>query len=219
MPNGEKHEGNRDSGKGSRTTAEPDPIGGDAAKAGARERVLGKTMDKGPAKENAEEAAPKEDCQELKEKFLRLAAEFDNYKKRAAQEAAQTKELGMAELVRPLLTVIDEFELTLIAASESNDKGLGKGVEMVYANLIDIMRKSGLKEIEAKEKFDPYVHEIVMAKESESKEGTIIGVVKKGYMFKDKLIRPSSVIVSSGPAAKASISKGETDPDGNENDV
>jgi molecular chaperone GrpE len=177
----------------------------ESKKAGAE---AGKQAENGSAK--AEKAEPEESCQELKERLLRLAAEFDNYKKRVAQETAQAKEMGMAELAKALLTIIDEFELMLIAATESSDKGLCKGVELVYANLMETLKKAGLKEINAKDRFDPYMHEIVMAKESNSKEGMIIETVKKGYMFKDKVLRPSSVIVSKGRAERQ---------DSNEDDI
>lgn len=135
------------------------------------------------------------DYDELKDRFLRLAAEFDNYKKRVANEIADSKELGKAELIKHLLKIMDEFDLTLIAAGKSNDKALLKGIELLYANFIDVLKKSGLKEIETKGKFDPYKHEIAMVRDGE-KDDIIIEVIKKGYTLNDRLLRAASVIVS-----------------------
>ncbi|MEM0149431.1 MAG: nucleotide exchange factor GrpE [Candidatus Micrarchaeaceae archaeon] len=132
---------------------------------------------------------------ELKERFLRLAAEFDNYKKRTANEASIAKRMGTAELMKPLLNIVDEFELTLMAVGKSKDDGLAKGIEMLYSNFVDVLKSFGLKEVETKG-FDPYKHEIILAREDDSKPGTILEIVKKGYMLDDKLLRPASVIVA-----------------------
>lgn len=133
---------------------------------------------------------------ELKEQMLRLAAEFDNYKKRVKKDIDNAENLGKAALIKDMLPVIDEFELAILAINDSKDKHVAKGIEMLYSNLMDTLKKEGLSEIEADGVFDPYRHEIMMAKESDEKEGTILEVVKKGYMFGDRLIRPASVIVS-----------------------
>lgn len=133
---------------------------------------------------------------ELKERFLRLAAEFDNYKKRTAADISNAKELGIAEFIRSILYVIDEFDIALNSASKSSDKNLIKGIELLYINFIDALKSNGLKEINTDGKFDPYKHEIIMTKKSKEKDGHIIEVIKKGYMFNDKLLRVASVIVS-----------------------
>ncbi len=135
---------------------------------------------------------------ELSDKFLRLAAEFDNYKKRSAIEMENSKDLGRFEVMKSLLTILDEFEITVIAASKSNDKNMAKGVEMLYLNFRDTLKKLGLSEINTKGIYDPYMHEIVIMQKDGSKEGTILDVIKKGYMFNNKLLRVASVIVSSG---------------------
>lgn len=147
--------------------------------------------------DSAKEAA------ELKDRLLRLAAEFDNYKKRSAKDFARAKEAGRTELIKSLLPVLDEFELAVAAVSGSNgDKGGIKGVGLVYSNFFDALSGAGLREIEAEGKYDPYRHEIMMVKESAENEGTILEVVRKGYMFSDIVLRPASVIVSKGNAKK-----------------
>jgi molecular chaperone GrpE len=137
-----------------------------------------------------------QDYKDLKESMLRLAAEFDNYKKRTKADSELAKNLGKAELMRSLLPIMDEFELALIAVNKTDDKNIAKGVEMLYSNFIDTLKKDGLAEIPCKGVFDPYMHEIVMTKESKEKGGTILEVVKKGYTFDRTLLRPASVIVA-----------------------
>ena len=148
-------------------------------------------------------ADPAKEVAELKDRLLRLAAEFDNYKKRSAKDFERAKEAGRTELIKSLLPVLDEFELAVAALSGSNgDKGGAKGVGLVYSNFFDALSDAGLKEIEAKGKYDPYKHEIMMVKESAENEGIILDVVRKGYMFSDIVLRPSSVIVSKGNVSK-----------------
>ncbi|MGC8670049.1 MAG: nucleotide exchange factor GrpE [Candidatus Micrarchaeia archaeon] len=146
--------------------------------------------------------------EDFKEKFLRLAAEFDNYKKRIKIDMDSAKKIGKAELAKSLLPVLDEFELALIALNNSRTKkdsdaeenaqdySIVKGIEIVYSNLIDTLKRNGIKEVDTSGKFDPYKHEIIMVKESEKEDGVILEVIKKGYVIDDVLIRPASVIIS-----------------------
>jgi molecular chaperone GrpE len=134
---------------------------------------------------------------ELKDRMLRLAAEFDNYKKRTRADIEKAKDIGKAELIRNVLPVLDEFELALMAHGNSEGKDLSKGIEMVYSNLIDSLKRAGLSEIEAKGAFDPYKHEIILSRpDGKRKPGTIIEVVKKGYSLNGIMIRPASVIIA-----------------------
>ncbi|MDE1856998.1 MAG: nucleotide exchange factor GrpE [Candidatus Micrarchaeota archaeon] len=137
---------------------------------------------------------------EMKDKMLRIAAEFDNYKKRTKADMERAEALGKAELVRSLLPIIDEFEIAVISMSGTQDKNLLKGVEMLYSNFIGTLKKDGLTEVNVDGTFDPYRHEIVMMREDGAERGTILEVVKKGYMLEDMMIRPASVIVSDGKA-------------------
>ena len=131
---------------------------------------------------------------ELKDRLLRLAAEFDNYKKRAAKENENAKLLGKAELMRKLLPTLDEFELALSVSSKENKEI--KGFEMIFSNLLDALKSEGLEVIEANGRYDPYKHEIILAKESDKEEGSILEVVRKGYMLNGILLRPATVIVA-----------------------
>jgi molecular chaperone GrpE len=132
---------------------------------------------------------------QLREQTLRLAAEFDNYKKRVKKEIDNAENMGKASLINDMLPVIDEFELAIMAMGNSKEH-VAKGIEMLYSNFMDVLKKEGLKEVEADGIFDPYKHEIIMVRESDKKDGTILEVVKKGYMFETRLIRPTSVIIS-----------------------
>ncbi len=144
----------------------------------------------GQEKDGSEEAAGRE-------RLLRLAAEFDNYKKRTVKELENAKSIGKAELASKILHVIDEFGLALESIDTTTENG--KGVAMVFSNLLSIMKKEGLREIDSSSVFDPYKHEIVMTRESDEGEGTILETVRKGYTINGIMLRPASVIVSKGP--------------------
>lgn len=137
-----------------------------------------------------------EGCADIKEKLLRLAAEFENYKRRSRNEIDSSRNSGKAELLKGLLPVIDEFELALISSSQSLDKNLAKGIEMIYANFTESLNSFGLSVIDAKGVYDPYLHETVLVKESGEKEGTILEVIRKGYKFNDIMLRPAAVIIA-----------------------
>ena len=145
--------------------------------------------------EKANEATPNGDA-EMKEKMLRLAAEFDNYKKRTRKEVDEAGIVGKAALMKEILPVIDEFQLAILAMDKNGDKDMRRGVEMLYSNFMDTLKRNGLSEINCDGRFDPFKHEILMVKESKEKEGTILEVVKKGYEVNGRMLRPASVIVA-----------------------
>ena len=96
--------------------------------------------------EMREENTPKE-SEDMKEKMLRLAAEFDNYKKRTRKEVEEAGIIGKANLVKEILPVIDGFQLAIVAMEKSEDKEMVKGVEMLYSNLMETLKRSGLAEV------------------------------------------------------------------------
>lgn len=130
------------------------------------------------------------------DKFRRLMAEFDNYKRRSREEIDKSSDRGKIEILKRILPIVDEFELALVAANESTDKDLSKGVKMIYSNLMGTLNSLGLKEIDSERKYDPNIDEIIMTKDSEKEDDTILEVIKKGYRFNDYIVRPSAVIVS-----------------------
>lgn len=160
-----------------------------------------------PSDEKGEAPAePADQNAQLRDRLLRLAAEFDNYKKRVAKDLDSSKELGRSEVVAKLLPTIDEFELAM-RAFEKDDEHM-KGMALIFSNLMSTLKGFGLREIDVTGKFDPYKHEIVLVRESEKDDGEIIEVVRKGYTMNNVMLRPASVIVSKPESGKEKT-KGE----------
>lgn len=140
-----------------------------------------------------------EEFNKLNDSFLRLQADFSNYKRRVEKDKQSIYQFANEKLVLELLDVIDNFERAFASANEDEEKeGFYEGVVMVYKQLLEILEKNGLEEIEAKdEKFDPNLHHAVMQEESDDvDEEIIIDVFQKGYKLKNKVIRPSMVKVA-----------------------
>lgn len=137
--------------------------------------------------------------EELNQRYVRLVADFDNYRRRTAQEKSELSEYSISKLITNLLPVLDNFERAL-AAAEVNEqiKGYLKGMEMVYTQLFTTLEKEGMAVIPAKgEIFDPKKHEAIMTVEDpDSPDDTIVEELQKGYTFKDKVIRPTMCKVS-----------------------
>jgi molecular chaperone GrpE len=135
--------------------------------------------------------------QELNDKYLRLAAEFDNYKKRQVREYSRLVESAESSLMLDILEVVDDFSRAL--KHEPDDQANFKqGIEMIANKFAELLKRRGLKEIEAVGKpFDPGYHEAIMQIESaDVDEGVIIEEIQKGYLFNDKVLRPSRVVVA-----------------------
>jgi molecular chaperone GrpE len=146
-------------------------------------------------------AKSEEQAKELEDRLLRLAAEYDNYRKRTAREFEAICQSANENLISKLLDTMDNFERALDAAKNSNDyDSFRKGVELIYAHLKELLEKEGLREIDAVCKpFDPNFHEAVTQCESdEHDEGIVADQMCKGYMLNEKLLRPSKVVVSKG---------------------
>jgi len=144
------------------------------------------------------EGARKE-AQEHYDKFLRLYAEFENYKKRVAREKAELVRYGNEELLRELLPVVDNLERALEHARQKGDpEAILEGIELVLAQFHQVLGRFGVSPIEAVgEQFDPERHEAVMEMESEeAPPGEVISEVQKGYMLNDRLLRPAKVVVA-----------------------
>lgn len=141
------------------------------------------------------------------DQLLRARAEFDNYRKRVTQEKQYAQLDANERLFHKLLGVLDTFELALTSAAKAeNTQAVIDGVRMVQTQLQTALNESGLEEIDALGKpFDPNFHEAIQQVESaEHEEGTVVQQIRKGYKFKDRLLRPASVIVSTKPELPAS---------------
>jgi molecular chaperone GrpE len=143
-------------------------------------------------------AALQAERDELFDRLQRLAAEFDNFRKRHARDAATTIERANERLVKDLLPVLDDLGRALEAAAEHEEAKLEDGVRLVHRSLADLLAREGLAEIETDGRFDPHVHEALLSQPSDADEGDVIEVVQKGYKLGDKVLRPARVVVSAG---------------------
>jgi molecular chaperone GrpE len=136
--------------------------------------------------------------QELNDKYLRLAAEFDNYKKRQSREFSRLIETAESDLILNLLTVVDDLSRALNHEPDQQEN-FKQGIELIAAKLDELLKRRGLKEIEALGKqFDPNYHEAVLQVESDDvDDGTIVEEVQKGYLLNDRVLRPARVVVAS----------------------
>jgi molecular chaperone GrpE len=141
------------------------------------------------------------DLDRFRDLALRSQADFENYKKRSAREKDEAIKYANSSLLERLVAIIDNFELGLEAAKgESEQSPIYSGMTLVLKQLHDFLAENGLQPIEAEgKKFDPNLHEAIAHQPSEFPEGTVIRQTRRGYRFKDRLLRPSQVVVSSGP--------------------
>jgi molecular chaperone GrpE len=140
----------------------------------------------------AEESAPAPD-----DSYLRLAADFDNYRKRTAREHAELTQRANERLLNELLPVLDDLERALEAAAEHEEAKLEEGVRLVHRSLLGLVERHGLTEIDTQGAFDPHVHEALLAQPGEgAEEGSVPQVLQKGYRLGDKVVRPARVIVA-----------------------
>ena len=142
------------------------------------------------------------DLDRFRDLALRSQADFENYKKRAAREKEDAVKYANSSLLQRLVSILDNFELGLAAAkTESERSPIYSGMVLVQKQLNDLLEENGLQAIEAEgKKFDPNLHEAIAHEPSETPEETVIRQARRGYRFKDRLLRPARVVVSSGPA-------------------
>jgi molecular chaperone GrpE len=157
---------------------------------------------------SAETASAEDDCDGLQadlDRFrdlaLRSQADFENYKKRSAREKEEAIKYANSSLLEKLIAIVDNFELGLEAARAEGEKSpVFSGMSMVLKQLMDFLTDSGLQPIDATgQKFDPNLHEAIAHEPSQKfPEGVVVRQTRRGYKMKDRLLRPSSVVVSSG---------------------
>ena len=150
---------------------------------------------------NKKEEFLKEELQKEKEKNMRIQAEMINFKKRKEEETSNLLKYANEDLVSELLPVIDNFERAIKMDNDDLSDEVSKfleGFKMIYGNLINILNKLDVKEIEASGiEFDPKFHQAVLTEKDENKpSGVVLEVLQKGYMYKDKVIRPAMVKVN-----------------------
>jgi len=142
------------------------------------------------------------------DRLLRATADFDNFKKRAAREKQDALRFANEALLQTLNPVLDNFDMALLATQNSatdTTQSLRTGVEMISQQLQRALAESGLEEISAAgQPFDPNIHEAVSQQESaDIPEGHVLQQLRKGYKFRDRLLRPATVVVAKPPADAA----------------
>jgi len=148
---------------------------------------------------------------QAKDSWIRTAADFENFKKRAARERTEAGQFANASLLQKLLPILDNFEMAQAAVQDAQgDKlaSLQTGIAMIQQQLKAVLAEAGLEEMDASGKpFDPAFHEAVSQQETDSApEGQVVQQIRKGYKLRDRLLRPAAVIV----AKKCAVESEET---------
>lgn len=142
--------------------------------------------------ESAKDASS-EEYDALSAKYIRLQADFDNFKRRNADQGARMYQEGKFEVIEGILPVLDNLDM---AISAQKDEGQRQGIELVRKQFLDVMAKFGVEEYDpAGEEFSPHLHEAVMSKDDPDNVGKIVAVLKKGYKHSGKVLRHPMVIV------------------------
>ena len=148
--------------------------------------------------EEQTEETPKTEEIDWKDRYIRLQAEFDNFRKRTLREKMALIESGGSDVWKAILPVLDDMERAIAASEKSEDiAALREGEKLIYNKFVDIMRQKGVVEIEALDApFDENLHEAVARfAAGEDKKGKVIDVVQRGYMLGDKVLRYAKVVV------------------------
>lgn len=156
------------------------------------------------SEDNASEAAAEDNSKKAETeengdtKYLRLMAEFQNYKKRVAKEKSDIHAYANEKIVTELLEVLDNFERALATDNSTDVEGYAQGMKLIFDQLLGVLTKSGLVEVNALgEEFDPNMHNAVMTADSEEYDSNkVCSVLQKGYTLNGKIIRPSMVTVA-----------------------
>jgi molecular chaperone GrpE len=146
----------------------------------------------------AESAELRHERDELRDQLLRKAADFDNYRKRVERDRREMVELAAQDLLSELLPVIDDFERALEADVAPGAESYRDGVELIYKQLQDLLKKRSVTPIEAVgTDFDPHVHQAVVHEDSTThRDGEVIAELRRGYRLGDRLLRPAMVKVA-----------------------
>ncbi|MBN1959836.1 MAG: nucleotide exchange factor GrpE [Deltaproteobacteria bacterium] len=145
-------------------------------------------------------ASAKEEIAALREQLLRLAADFDNYRKRTTREQQEIREYGVTQLLQDILPVLDNFDRALYHTENDNNPVID-GIRLVSKQLIDTLARHGVQSfVSLGESFDPERHEaIAQLAVSSEQAGTIVEELQKGYMLRARLLRPAKVVVAIAP--------------------
>lgn len=145
-----------------------------------------------------EEKTPDENYPDYYDQYMRVQAEFQNYKRRSEQRMQEWRMYAAKDIVSQLLPVIDDFDILFAHHNDGSEELCVDGVRMIYNKLLSSLKEIGLQPIDATgEAFDPNLHEALMAEETnEVDEGHVLKVWQQGFLFKDQLLRPAKVITA-----------------------
>jgi molecular chaperone GrpE len=162
----------------------------------------------GPSGEE-EVAKLRREIADLRDRSMRTLADFDNFRKRSERERQEARKYALAEPMREFLGIVDNLDLALSAAGSADD--LKRGVEMIHRQMLDLLRRHGVKEVSAlNQPFDPALHEAVSRDEDPSvTTPTVTGEMRRGYFIHDRLLRPAMVKVSVPAEAKKTFAGGD----------
>lgn len=151
----------------------------------------------------AEASAATDELTKWRELALRTAAEYDNYRKRCVKEREEFTRYATRSLLEELLPVMDHFEMGMQMAEKEKGSMLYVGMEMVQKQLRDFLNAQGVEPIPAEPgmPFDHNLHEAIQSEPSDQEEGSVLRIIRPGYMLKGKLLRPVNVVTASAPAA------------------
>ncbi len=177
-------------------------LGDDAAPADQAGAAAGSSSEGQPSDEEGADVADElasahSEARQYLDHLRRLQAEFDNYRKRVVKEQTELAELGAMPVARRLLEVLDDFELALMSAEDQPDfERFLKGIELVYAKLLDALKAEGLERIQAEgAPFDPELHEALMQTGEGDGDPVVADVLRPGYTLKGRVLRPAGVRV------------------------
>ena len=134
---------------------------------------------------------------ELNERVVRLTADYDNYRKRAQRDKIEARQFANQGILEKLLPVLDNFEMAIIAVKDA-DPSVRDGVQMIYDQLLSVLKAEGVEPVDAVGKqFDPNLHEAISQEESdEVEEGEVISQIQRGFILNNRLVRPARVVVA-----------------------
>jgi molecular chaperone GrpE len=181
----------------------------DEATNGKENAEVGGTPPDPLAELEARLAAAKAESEQWRDRFLRKAAEFENYRKRMEKEKGESALLAKSSVLMEFLAIVDACERALASFEDAKGKGTSldeyrQGVELLYKQVLDTLHRVGVVPIEAQGRdFDPHLHEALAREESSRhEENTVIEELRRGYLFKDRLLRPAQVKVATRPSGE-----------------
>lgn len=184
--------------QGQKKTINPQATESEASTATMQDRDV--TAKKSEEQQENTLQACQQELAEWKDKYLRLSADFQNYKRRQTQEQSSLRRMMQGKILFDLLRIVDDFDRALEEAKTEESSGLAawlEGFSMIRKELYKLLDSYGVKEIETYDEFDPEIHEAVMQVDSEDHQsGSIVEVLEKGYMIDGQVLRPAKVSIA-----------------------